>query len=212
MLTSLTTVTAPAPRSRTSTVVSVAAHIVLVLGLGGALHHSARFVAPYRLPGSEAGHNFVVAYLPNRAPDQSSTTKTGPHPADPKPLLPVHPVLPAPPTAAASTASVASPDPDAASGADALGSGNIQIALPRYFPTPKPDLSVLPRGTHGDVILAIVIDTQGHISDLTMTSGVGYGVDEIVIATAQQWTFQPASQNGHPVASRQELHFHYERG
>jgi protein TonB len=33
-----------------------------------------------------------------------------------------------------------------------------------------------------------------------------------VIATIRQWTFNPANRDGHPIASEQELHFHYEKG
>ena len=114
-------------------------------------------------------------------------------------------------TASPNTTSPASTQPDSAAGADSLGSGNINIALVSYFPTPKPDLSTLPRGTKGDVILDIVIDTTGKIADIKMTSGLGHGIDENVIATVQQWTFHPATKDGQPVASEQELHFHYEK-
>src|SRR5206468_1430965 len=85
-------------------------------------------------------------------------------------------------------AAPAAPNPDATTGADSLGSGNINIALASYFPTPKPDLSTLPHGTKGDVILDIVIDTTGKIADIKMTSGLGHGIDETIIATVQQWT------------------------
>jgi len=93
-----------------------------------------------------------------------------------------------------------------------MGSGNINIALHSFFPTPKPNLSVLPRGTKGDVILDVVIDDTGKIVGITMTTGLGYGVDETVIGTVQRWTFHPATKDGRPVASEQELHFHYEAG
>jgi protein TonB len=59
--------------------------------------------------------------------------------------------------------------------------------------------------------LDIVIDTAGKISDIKMTSGLGHGIDDNVIATVQQWTFHPATKDGQPVASEQELHFHYEK-
>ncbi len=109
------------------------------------------------------------------------------------------------------TDSPISAHPDSTAGADALGSGNINIALVSFFPTPRPDLSSLPSGTRGDVILDIVIDATGKIADIRMTSGLGYGIDDTVIATVQQWLFHPATKDGQPVASEQELHFHYEK-
>jgi periplasmic protein TonB len=200
-------------RSFKSTVASVAAHILALLLIVGALHHNKSWVAPYRLPGSTLGHNFVVAYLPDRAPDQAAMAKAkaDPKPTAPKSLLPTLAKPKAANTTAPSTTTTASPQPDSTTGADALGSGNITIALVSFFPPPHPDLTVLPHGTRGDVILHVVIDTDGKISDLKKLSGLGYGIDENVIATVEQWTFHPALQNGRPVASEQELHFHYER-
>jgi protein TonB len=79
-------------------------------------------------------------------------------------------------------------------------------------PPPHPDLTQLPSGTRGDVIVDVVIDKTGRIAKFTMTRGLGHGVDETVLATIKQWTFQPATRNGVPVSSEQELLFHYERG
>ncbi len=156
----------------------------------------------------------MLSYLPGRAPAQSPTPNV--HPA-PKPTSTKSP-LPTP-TPATTKQTATSPNtqypafdhPDSNSGADARGSGNINIALATYFPAPKPNLSTLPSGTRGDVILDIVIDTTGKVSDIKMTNGLGHGIDETVIATVQQWTFHPATRDGQPVASEQELHFHYEK-
>jgi periplasmic protein TonB len=190
---------------------SVVLHLLL---LGVLIHQRASFVAPIRLPGNEHGTNLMVTYLPGRAPIQTST----PNPKTEPQQVATNTPLPTPPppklkTEAASpnTNSPATPNPDSTTGADSLGEGNINIALASYFPTPKPDLSTLPRGTKGDVILDIVIDTTGKIADIKMTSGLGHGIDETIIATVQQWTFKPATRDGQPVASEQELHFHYEK-
>jgi periplasmic protein TonB len=192
---------------------SIGLHLLALLLIAGLLHRSPRHIAPFRLPGTAHGTNFVVAYMPGRAPEQAAMAKakTDPQPVAPKTASPTPSTHQTKPSPLPSVTTSASPQPDSATGADALGSGNITIALTAYFPPPRPDLSVLPHGTRGDVILDIVIDTNGRISDLKKMSGVGYGIDELVIATVQQWIFHPALQNGHPVASEQELHFHYER-
>jgi protein TonB len=101
--------------------------------------------------------------------------------------------------------------PDSTPGNDALGEGDVNIALLAVFPTPHPDLSQLPHGTRGDVVLDVEIDETGRICQLKLARGLGHGVDESVIATVQQWSFHPATRNGKPVASEQELLFHYER-
>jgi len=186
-------------------------HLLLIVAL---VHQSASWVAPIRLPGSPRGTNLLLTYSPGRAPLQTSAPNPKAQPKQAESTTPL-PTLPTPKlkeAAASSNAnSPASTQPDSAAGADSLGSGNINIALVSYFPTPKPDLSTLPRGTKGDVILDIVIDTTGKIADIKMTCGLGHGIDENVIATVQQWTFHPATKDGQPVASEQELHFHYEK-
>jgi protein TonB len=187
-------------------------HLLL---LGVLIHQRASFVAPIRLPGSEHGTNLMVTYLPGRAPIQAATPnpKTEPQLAKTNTPLPTQtPPKPKTNTDSPNTNSPATPNPDSTTGADSLGEGNINIARASYFPSPKPDLSVLPHGTKGDVILDVVIDTTGKIADIKMTSGLGHGIDETVIATVQQWTFKPATRDGQPVASEQELHFHYEKG
>jgi protein TonB len=155
----------------------------------------------------------MVTYLPGRAPVQASTPnpKTTPQQAATKTPLPMPTPRVKTDTASPNTNSPATPNPDSTTGADSLGEGNINIALASYFPAPKPDLSTLPRGTKGDVILDVVIDTTGKIADIKMTSGLGHGIDETIIATVQQWTFHPATKDGQPVASEQELRFHYEK-
>jgi protein TonB len=113
---------------------------------------------------------------------------------------------------AAPSVAVAATSTEAATGADALGDGDTTIALVVVHPPPHPDLTQLPAGAGGDVIVDVVIDETGRIAKFTMTHGLGHGIDETVLATIQQWTFQPATRNGIPVASEQELLFHYQRG
>ena len=107
-----------------------------------------------------------------------------------------------------------SPSAETGSGSASLsgiGEGEIRIALEKYFPYPKPDLSTLPHGTRGDVILDAVVDQDGKISDLRVVQGLGPAIDDVVIATVRQWSYIPATKDGVPVPSKQELHFHYER-
>ncbi len=200
-------------RSSRAVLGSILGHGLLFLAIGAVMHQKARWVAPYRLPGSAQGTNFVATYLPGRAPapTPAASTATPPKITQPKALLPAKVIQRKQVAATPDTHSQPSPNPNSTTGSDALGSGNISIALTTYFPPPKPDLSHLAHGTKGDVVLDVVIDTDGHISNVTMMSGLGPGIDEVVISTVQQWTFHPATQNGHPVASEQELHFHYER-
>jgi protein TonB len=211
---SIDTIGKPVAASSRSPKYAAASAVLHLLLLGVLIHQRASWIAPIRLPGNEHGTNLMVTYLPGRAPVQAAT----PNPKTQPQLAATNTPLPTPVTqklktntTSPNTNSPATPNPDSTTGADSLGEGNINIARASFFPTPKPDLSVLPRGTKGDVILDVVIDTTGKIADIKMTSGLGHGIDETVIATVQQWVFHPATRDGQPVASEQELHFHYEK-
>jgi periplasmic protein TonB len=95
------------------------------------------------------------------------------------------------------------------SGHSAWGKGEITIAYAKFFPYPAPDLSTMRPGTEGDVVLDALIDEQGKISNLTLVAGIDSAIDHDVIQTVRVWTFTPATQDGLPISSKQELHFHF---
>jgi len=191
--------------------VSTSAHILL---LGALVYSRPLHMAPLTLAGDEHGSRYVLAYLPGhaKAPTGALTPRKVSKKVKPAPETPA---LPAPETAkiaAPSSSSPASATPDSTSGTDSLGSGDISIAVLKASPRPRPDLSQLPKGSAGDVVLDAVIGPDGSIEKLTLVRGLGHGIDEVVIATVQAWTFLPATKDGKPISSEQELHFHYERG
>jgi protein TonB len=101
--------------------------------------------------------------------------------------------------------------PPPSSGGDPSGEADVSLAMAVFYPQPKPDLSALPHGTHGDVVVDIVIDEEGHVVDTQLDQGLGHGVDEAVQAVLLTWTFDPATKAGKPVASKQQLLFHFDR-
>ena len=188
---------------------SIAIHVAVLLFL---VHHRSAFIAPVRLPGTAQGSHLVLTYAPGRSPAQQNATIRKPLVAKSRPLVVKQKtVAPVEQAASMPTPAPVASQPNATPGNDALGTGDVNIALLSVFPTPRPDLTQLPHGTKGDVVLDITIDETGKIVQLTMARGVGHGIDESVIATVQQWVFHPATRNGKPVASEQELLFHYER-
>ncbi len=183
-------------------------HLLVIVML---LHSRRPWIAPVRMPGTASGSRVLLTYSPGRASLREQSTLKSPkvvpvRQRQPKAKVPEP--TPAPPVA---TPSPASANPDSSTGNDGLGTGDVNIALLTYFPVPKPDLTQLPHGTRGDVVIDVVIDATGRIVQATMAKGLGHGVDEAVLATVQQWTFHPATKDGRPVASEQELLFHYER-
>jgi protein TonB len=101
--------------------------------------------------------------------------------------------------------------PPPSSGGDPSGEADVTLAMASFYPQPKPDLSVLPHGTRGDVLIDIVIDEDGKVVDCHVDQGLGHGLDEAVLAVVQTWTFWPATKAGKPVPSEQQLLFHFER-
>ncbi len=197
-------------RSARIAAASLLVHLLLLVAL---VHRSRVWVAPVRLPGTSHGTRMVLTYLPGPAPSTAAmVARVKPQRTLVPPRPPMHPAPSIAQAALVTAPSSQSWQQTPGSGVDALGEGDISIALMQFFPDPKPDLTRLPHGSRGDVVLEAVIDADGRIAQLTVKQGVGYGVDESVIATVEQWTFHPAMRDGKPIASQQELHFHYERG
>ncbi len=162
------------------------------------------------LPGSRTGSRIELSYLPGGSPTPAARkmvrTKTTNAVREAKLLLPPHP---APPEIAPAVPPAQSQSQKSDSANDALGNEDIHIALTTYSPSPKPDLSHLPHGAQGEVVLDVTIDPTGQVADLQILQTLGYGVDGAVANTVRTWKFSPATKDGVPVASVQELHFHY---
>ena len=112
----------------------------------------------------------------------------------------------------ASTAVPAVEHADETAGNDALGTDTAGILLITAFPAQVPDLSRLQAGASGDLVIEVLIDSNGRVATARARKGVGHEIDEMVLATVEQWVFHPVTKDGRPVRSEQELHFHYHRG
>lgn len=174
-------------------IASAALHAVVLATL---LYVRPLHVEPTRYPGTAAGTHLSLTYSPGGAPKPVPT-----------PVKAVKSHVKATPT----IASLPSVDSTAAQGGDARGAGNVTVALATFFPNPRPDLNQLPHGSRGDVIIDVVIDEQGRIVKTQVALSMGQGIDDTVLAAIQTWTFKPATKDGIPVPSEQELLFHYER-
>ena len=185
-------------------VVSAALHILVLASLlrSGHLH-----LAPVRHPGTREGTHLALVYNPGRAAASAAQAAVQPietplsHHLKPKPA----PQQPAVVAAAAPSSAAAS-----SQGNNAQGTGNVTVALATYFPWPRPDLSTLPHGTRGDVVVEITIDQQGKIVQTQVAQSMGSAIDNSVLSVIETWTFKPATKDGIAVPSEQELLFHFE--
>jgi TonB family protein len=85
----------------------------------------------------------------------------------------------------------------------------IRPALPQYSPDPVfgSDATSL----QGDVIVEVTIDEQGTIIQKIVLQSLGPAVDERVLAALEKWRFTPASKNGTPIPSKQDVYYHFPR-
>jgi len=175
----------------------VASALLHLAVLAAILYVRPLHVQPTRYPGTAQGTRISLTYSPGGAPRPAPT--------------PVTKVKSRTKPAPTITASV-NVDPTPSQGGSARGSGNVTVALATFFPNPQPDLSHLPHGTSGDVIIDVVIDEKGKIVETQVAHSMGDAIDQPVLATIETWTFKPATKDGVPVPSEQELLFHYGRG
>lgn len=64
-------------------------------------------------------------------------------------------------------------------------------------------------GKHGDVVLNVTVDVHGHVSAVDVAQSGGADLDQAAIVAARQWTFEPATRDGKPLAARIRIPFHF---
>ncbi|HEY4014271.1 MAG TPA: TonB family protein [Polyangiaceae bacterium] len=69
--------------------------------------------------------------------------------------------------------------------------------------------SALAQREHADVVLALTVDVDGHVSKVTVLESAAPDLDEAAVVAARQWTFVPAMRGGKPIASRIRVPFHF---
>ncbi|HEV2578174.1 MAG TPA: TonB family protein [Acidobacteriaceae bacterium] len=193
--------------NRRSALLSIGVHAGVAGVLALMAHVHGPLLAPKHMPGTAQGTVLMFNYQLLGAPPGSAS-------AAPR-VQAKGPALPAPAkslTHKAKQLTQAATNEAPGNAADGSeGDGNISIALVQFHPRPTPDLSTLAPGTSGDVVLDALIDAQGKVTNLSVSKSLGPDVDQQVMATVRTWTFTPATRNGTPIASEQELLFHYER-
>ena len=93
--------------------------------------------------------------------------------------------------------------------AGALSGHDVRPALPEVFPDPQVARAELPAGLEGDVVVEVTIDSSGMVISTKLLQGLHPPIEEKVLATVQQWRFKPATRDGVPIPSRQDVHFHF---
>ena len=59
------------------------------------------------------------------------------------------------------------------------------------------------------MIVEVTIDVLGNVVEEKLLRGVGYGIDEKVIAALRERHFRPATRNGVAIPSKYDVYFHF---
>ena len=51
----------------------------------------------------------------------------------------------------------------------------------------------------GEVMLSVVVDSEGHARNVKVVKSLGMGLDEKAIEAVEKWRFKPGMKDGHPV-------------
>jgi TonB family protein len=86
-------------------------------------------------------------------------------------------------------------------GAFSVGNG-VSEPVPIYKPDPAYSEEARKAKYQGTVVLWIVVDAAGAVTDCKVVKPLGLGLDEKAVETVKTWKFKPAQRNGTPVPVR----------
>jgi TonB family protein len=87
---------------------------------------------------------------------------------------------------------------------------DVRPAIETSLVDPPVARSEIPSGVEGDVIVEVTIDDHGNVIATRLLKGLGYGIDEKVVATIRNnWHYRPATRDGVPIPSKYDARFHY---
>jgi TonB family protein len=80
--------------------------------------------------------------------------------------------------------------------------GGVRLTPPAPISRAEPQFTELARdaGFQGDVLVQVVVNADGDVTDPNVAKKVGMGLDEEAIAAARQWKFKAATKDGQPVS------------
>lgn len=80
-------------------------------------------------------------------------------------------------------------------------SGTNGTTLPRVVYQTSPQFTDKARKAkiNGVVVLKMTVTASGDVGNVTVTKGLGYGLDEKAVEAVRTWKFKPATKNGVPV-------------
>jgi TonB family protein len=86
-----------------------------------------------------------------------------------------------------------------------------QSGPPRLHRKVEPEYSEEARQARleGNVVLNVMVGTDGKVGDLQVLHGLGMGLDEKAVAAVSAWQFDPATKHGEPVSARAHIEVNF---
>ena len=86
---------------------------------------------------------------------------------------------------------------------------DVRPAIETTLIDPPVSKAEIPAGIEGDVIVEVTIDEQGNVTGAKLLKGIGFGIDEKILATVHNWHYRPATKDGVPIPSKYDARWHY---
>jgi TonB family protein len=90
-----------------------------------------------------------------------------------------------------------------------LNGQEIRPALPITTSEPLVSSEDLRGGAEGNVVIEITIDESGNIVNKVVVQSLGSALDGKVLAALENWHFRPATRDGVPIPSKQDVVYHF---
>jgi TonB family protein len=199
-------------RARRTLPLSIAIHILLFMVI--LRGRTPIFVAPSQVLGGVHGANVTHLYWASGTSEVASESKA----SAPKQKLILQKQQPAKAADKSENASqtevAAAPSPTAGSPYGSLSDGasggeEIRPALPAVTVEPRVNPEDLVGISEGNVVIEITIDESGAIVSKAIVHSMGPAIDSKVLAALESWRFRPATRDGVPIPSKQDVVYHF---
>ncbi len=91
----------------------------------------------------------------------------------------------------------------------ASGGEEVRPALPAVTSEPRVNPEDLVGISEGNVVVEITIDESGAIVSKAVMRSMGPAIDAKVLAALESWRFHPATRDGVPIPSKQDVVYHF---
>lgn len=197
-------------RARRTLPYSIAIHLILFMVI--LRGRTPIFVAPTSVLGGVHGSNVTHLYWASGTSAVAASSKD----AVAKKLVwhkPQRPRTDSKPEDIGGNETASAPSPTAGSPYGSLSDGasgeEVRPALPAVTSEPRVNAEDLLGIAEGNVVIEITIDESGAIVSKAVVKSMGPAIDSKVLAALESWRFHPATRDGVPIPSKQDVVYHF---